>query len=59
MLRTNVNTTRPGQGLPKHASGPSPSGYIPKLDTSAELKDKDVSFYQSQISMLHWCVELG
>jgi hypothetical protein len=44
----------------KHALGPFPSGYVPKLDTSAELNNKDASFYQLQISILHWCVvELG
>jgi hypothetical protein len=52
--------TRPGQGLPKHACGPFPSGYsVPELDRSAKLNDKDTSFYQSQISVLRWCVELG
>jgi hypothetical protein len=54
-----VNMTHCGQGLPKHASGPFLSGYVPELDMSAKLNDKDASFYQSQISVLHWCVELG
>ena len=58
-IKDYVNMTRPGQGLPKHALGPFPSGYVPKLDMSAELNDKDASFYQLQISVLHWCVELG
>jgi hypothetical protein len=36
-----VNMTHPGQGLPKCASGPFPSGNVPKLDMSAKLNDKD------------------
>jgi hypothetical protein len=46
-IKDYENMTCPGQGLPKHASGPFPSGYVPELDTSAELNDKDASFYQS------------
>jgi hypothetical protein len=45
-IKVYVNVTHQGQGLPKHASGPFPSGYVPKLDMSAELNDKDSSFYQ-------------
>ena len=45
-IKDYLNMTCPGQGLPKHASGPFPSGYVPELDTSAELNDKNVSFYQ-------------
>jgi hypothetical protein len=51
--------TRPGVKLAKCASGPFPTGYIPELDTTPELNDKDATFYQSQIGVLHWCVELG
>jgi hypothetical protein len=51
-IKVYVNVTHQGQGLPKRASGPFPSGYVPKLDTSAELNDKDSSFYQLQISIL-------
>jgi hypothetical protein len=58
-IKDYVNKTCSGQGLPKRASGPSRSGYVPQLDTSAKLNDKDTLFYQSQISILHWCVELG
>jgi hypothetical protein len=58
-IKDYVNKTCPGQGLPKCASGPSPTGYVLKLDTSAKRNDKDKMFYQSQISKLHWCVELG
>jgi hypothetical protein len=58
-VKDYVNLTCPGQGLPKHASGPFLSGYTLELDMSAELNDKDASFYQSQISVLCWCIELG
>ena len=49
----------PGVKLAKHASGPFPTGYIPELDTTPELNNKDATFYQLQISVLHWRVELG
>jgi hypothetical protein len=55
-IKDYVNMTCPGQGLHKHASGPFLSGYVAKLDMSAKLNDKDMSFYQLQISALHWCV---
>ncbi len=44
-IKDYVNMTRPGQGLHKHASGPFLSRYVPKLDTSAKLNDKGMSFY--------------
>jgi hypothetical protein len=50
-VKDYVNATCPGQGLPKHVMGPFPSGYVPKLDTSAELNDKDALFYQLQIGI--------
>jgi hypothetical protein len=58
-VKDYVNMTCPGQGSPKHASGLFLSGYILEFDMSAELNDKDASFYQSQISVLCWCIELG
>jgi hypothetical protein len=51
--------TCPGVKLAKHASGPFPTGYIPELDTTPKLNDKDATFYQSKTSVLCWCVELG
>jgi hypothetical protein len=51
--------TRPGVKLAKRASGPFLTGYIPELDSTPELNDTDATFYQSQIGVLHWCVELG
>eukprot|EP00978_Attheya_sp_CCMP212_P021833 scaffold64169_cov51-Attheya_sp.AAC.3 len=33
--------------------------YRPKLDISEELGSEEASYYQSQIGILHWMVELG
>jgi hypothetical protein len=43
----------------KRSSGPFPLHYVPKLDTTPELSSEQASFYQSQIGVLRWCVELG
>jgi hypothetical protein len=58
-VKDYVAKTRPGVKLAKRASGPNLTGYIPELDTTPELNDKDATFYQSQIGVLRWCVELG
>jgi hypothetical protein len=34
-------------------------GYKPELDASPELDPTGANFYQSQIGILRWCVELG
>jgi hypothetical protein len=47
------------QKLPKKASGPFLDGYKPELDESPELHPIRANFYQSQIGILRWCVELG
>ena len=49
----------PSQGLPKRASALFPTNYQPKLDVTPELNVDQASFYQSQIGVLCWCVELG
>ena len=36
-----------------------PEGYVAELDDSPELNPGDASFYQSQIGILRWCVEIG
>jgi hypothetical protein len=46
------------QKLMKKASGPFAGGYKPKLDESPELDPTRANFYQSQIGILRWCVEL-
>jgi hypothetical protein len=47
------------QMLMKKASGPFAGGYKPELDESPELDSTRANFYQSQIGILRWCVELG
>jgi hypothetical protein len=47
------------QMLMKKASGPFAGGYKPELDESPELDPTRANFYQSQIGILRWCVELG
>ncbi|KAI2513193.1 hypothetical protein MHU86_1231 [Fragilaria crotonensis] len=43
----------------KRTTGPFPLNYHPELDTTPELKADQASFYQTQIGVLRWCVELG
>jgi hypothetical protein len=43
----------------KKASGPFTGEYKPELDASPELDPTRANFYQLQIGILHWCVELG
>jgi hypothetical protein len=45
--------------LVKKASGPFAGGYKLDLDESTELDSTRANFYQSQIGILRWCVELG
>jgi hypothetical protein len=47
------------QMLVKKASGPFEGGYNPELDESPELDPTRANFYQSQIGILRWFVELG
>jgi hypothetical protein len=53
-------TALPGdQMLMKKESGPFAGGYKPGLDESTELEPTRANFYQSQIGIVRWCVELG
>jgi hypothetical protein len=45
--------------LMKKAYGPFAKGFKPELDESPELDPTRANFYQSQIGILLWCVELG
>jgi hypothetical protein len=47
------------QKLLRKASGPFAGGYNPDLDESPDLDSIRPNFYQSQIGILRWCVELG
>jgi hypothetical protein len=52
--------TLPGeQKLQKEAAGPFSGGYKPELDEIPELDPIRENFYQSQIGILRWYVELG
>jgi len=48
-----------GLGLKTKASGVLPSNYKPELDSTPYLDDEDFSYYQQQIGVLRWMVELG
>ena len=45
--------------LPKRATTPFPTGYIPEADVSDELNPEEANYFQSQIGILRWMVELG
>jgi len=45
--------------LKKQARAPFPADYVPELDTTRELDPEECSYYQSQIGILRWMVELG
>ena len=45
--------------LEKNAPTPFKSGYEPMLDTTPELDYDRANYFQSQIGMLRWMVELG
>ena len=48
-----------GQLLPSRCATPIQSNYRPELDTTPELKLKGMRYYQEQIGVLRWEVELG
>ena len=48
-----------GRTLPRKAAGPWKRDYVAETDTSPELGTTLASYYQSQIGVLHWIVELG
>jgi hypothetical protein len=45
--------------LMKKEYSPFAGGYEPELDESPELDPTRENFYQSQIGIFCWCVELG
>ena len=45
--------------MPKRADNPLALGYVPELDVSPVLTSDLASYYQSQIGVLRWMVELG
>jgi hypothetical protein len=46
-------------GLKRKVRAPWPGDYVAELDESRELTPEGASYYQSQIGILRWCVELG
>jgi hypothetical protein len=48
-----------GRKLSKQASAPWPTDYVAEFDTSRELDSTLAWYYQLQIGVLHWMVELG
>ena len=49
----------PGRRWPKQAATPFLKDYRPELDFTPELKTETASYFQSQIGVLRWMVELG
>ena len=45
--------------LTRKAPNPFPGDYDPDLDTTDVLKDDQATYFQSQIRILRWMVELG
>jgi hypothetical protein len=48
-----------GIKLPKRAPSPMVSTYKPELDVSPELDAEKANFYQSQVGVLRWIIEMG
>jgi hypothetical protein len=47
------------QRLPTKTACVFPSKWKPELDVTPELKDEDANYFQQQIGVLRWLVELG
>jgi hypothetical protein len=45
--------------LPKKAPIPMSSTYKPEVDVSPELSPEMANFYQSQVGVLRWIIEMG
>jgi hypothetical protein len=58
IMNIETHLKRYGRTLNK-AKQPMVSYYRPELDITPLLQDDDINFYQSQISILRWMVELG
>ena len=48
-----------GQRLPSRCATPIQSNYRPELDTTPELNLMGIRYYQEQIGVLRWAVEVG
>jgi hypothetical protein len=58
-MESYVQVHYPERKFNKRAQAPWPNGYDIDSDVSPELSAKDASFFQSQVGILHWMVELG
>ena len=47
------------RGLGRRTSSPYPTDYSAEIDTSPLLSTEDATYFQSQIGILRWMVELG
>ena len=54
-----VQEHMPGHKHSSRGTNPFPTDYDPDLDTTKELDEDLAAYYQSQIGILHWVVELG
>ena len=54
-----LHTSMHGHMLQKKVYVPWLTDYCAELDTSPELDSKQANYYQSQIGVLHWIIELG
>jgi hypothetical protein len=58
-VREHLKKEYDGRNLDKRASTAFAKDYRAELDVSEELGPEDASYYQSQIGVLRWMVELG
>jgi hypothetical protein len=59
VLNVKNYLAKEGRKLPNRAATPFVQGYRPETDVSPELDPERAAYYQSQIGVLRWCVELG
>jgi hypothetical protein len=59
IVKTYHKREYPTRKRGKRTSGPFPSNYAPELDTTNLLDHEKSAFYQSQIGVLRWIVEVG
>ena len=54
-----LNDHHGGRKLKKKVNAPWPHDYASEIDTTPELSPEMANYYQSQVRVLHWIVELG
>ena len=54
-----LHTSMHGHTLPKKFYVPWLTNYCAELNMSPELDSRQANYYQSQIGVLHWIIELG